>query len=70
MKAIESPRGNATYWQLIFLRSKVNGASYNGDAVAKHNWWNWPKDTYFQRRLHRIKFQSQGQEHNSDLSHR
>ena len=55
MKAKESATGNATYWQLVFLRSKVNGASYNGEALARHNRWNWPKDTYFQRRLQLIK---------------
>jgi hypothetical protein len=55
MKATESATGNPTYWQLIFLQSKVNGASYNGEAPARHN-WDWPKETYLQRRLHRIKF--------------
>jgi hypothetical protein len=45
----------ASYWQLIFLQSKVNGAPYNGEALPGRN-WDWPKDTYFQRRLHRIKF--------------
>jgi hypothetical protein len=56
MKPIEPPTGNTTYWQLIFLRSKVNGAAYNDEALARHNWWNWPKNTYFQRRLHQSKF--------------
>jgi hypothetical protein len=55
MKATESTTGNPTYWQLIFLQSKVNGGSYNGEALARHN-WDWPKQTYLQRRLHRIKF--------------
>jgi hypothetical protein len=55
MKATESTTGNPTYWQLIFLQSKVNGASYNGEALARYN-WDWPKETYLQRRLHRIKF--------------
>ncbi len=55
MKATESTTANPTYWQLIFLQSKVNGASYNGEALARHN-WDWPKETYLQRRLHRIKF--------------
>ena len=55
MKATESTTANPTYWQLIFLQSKVNGASYNGEAPARHN-WDWPKETYLQRRLHRIKF--------------
>jgi hypothetical protein len=47
MKATESTTGNPTYWQLIFLQSKVNGASYNGEALARHN-WDWPKETYLQ----------------------
>jgi hypothetical protein len=55
MRAIDAPMDKPTYWQLIFLQSKVNGASYNGDALARHN-WDWPKGTYLQRRLHRIKF--------------
>jgi hypothetical protein len=54
MKAIESTTANPTYWQLIFLQSKVNGASYKGEALARHT-WDWPKETYLQRRLHRIK---------------
>jgi hypothetical protein len=54
MKIIESPTENPTYWQLIFLQSKVNGAPYNGEALPGQS-WDWPKDTYFQRRLHLIK---------------
>jgi hypothetical protein len=37
-------------WQLIFLQSKVNGAPYHGEKLSGHN-WNWPRNTYFQRRL-------------------
>jgi hypothetical protein len=55
MKAIEYPTGRPTYWQLIFLQSKVNGARYKGEDLARQH-WDWPKDTYFQRRLHLIKF--------------
>ena len=51
---IESSPVELTDWQLIFLQSRVNGASYNGDALERQN-WNWPKETYFQRRLYRIK---------------
>ena len=58
MKAIESPMRNPTYWQLIFLQSKVNGASYTGETLGRQN-WDWPKDTYFQRRMQRIKFKQQ-----------
>jgi hypothetical protein len=55
MKAIESPTENPTYWQLIFLQSKVNGTPDNTEALPVQS-WDWPKDTYLQRRLHRIKF--------------
>lgn len=48
---IEKP----TYWQLIFLRSKVNGAKYNGEELPGRN-WKWPKNTYLQRRLHKAKY--------------
>jgi hypothetical protein len=47
-----------SFWQMIFLQSKVNGASYNGEDLPGRN-WNWPKNTYLQRRLRRHKwFQS------------
>ena len=58
MKAIKSLMRAPTYWQLIFLQSKVNGASYKGEALSRQN-WDWPKDTYFQRRMQRIKFKHQ-----------
>jgi hypothetical protein len=37
-------------WQIIFLRSKVNHARYDGDYLLTSN-WDWPKETWFQRRL-------------------
>ena len=43
-------RRKLTYWQWVFLQSKANGASYNGEALPGQV-WNWPKDTYLQRRL-------------------
>jgi hypothetical protein len=49
MKSIEV-RHKLTYWQWIFLQSKVNGASYKGEALPGQI-WNWPKNTYLQRRL-------------------
>ena len=54
MRSIESPKTNPTYWQFVFLQSKVNGAPYNGEALARHN-WDWPKGTYLQRRLYEVK---------------
>jgi hypothetical protein len=50
MKGKEVSLEKPSLWQLIFLQSKVNGAPYHGDKLSGHN-WNWPKNTYFQRRL-------------------
>ena len=55
MREIDPQFEKLSSWQLIFLQSKVNGAPYNGEALLGQR-WDWPKDTYFQRRLHRIKF--------------
>ena len=61
MKPIEVQH-KLTYWQWVFLQSKVNGASYNGEALPGQVWC-WPKNTYLQRRL-------QGQQHVSEnVSH-
>jgi hypothetical protein len=57
MKQTDSESVKPSYWQRIFLQSKVNGAPYNGETLPGRN-WDWPKDTYFQRRLHRIKVSS------------
>lgn len=58
MRSMENQAGKPSYWQLIFMQSKVNGASYNGDELPGRH-WDWPKNTYLQRRLrnHRL-FQS------------
>ena len=55
MKAMEGDTSKPSYWQLIFLQSKVNGAAYNGEDLPGRN-WDWPKDTYLQKRLHQAKF--------------
>jgi hypothetical protein len=53
MKTMSVPQYNKpSYWQAIFLQSKVNGASYNGEALPPRT-WDWPKNTYLQRRLRR-----------------
>ncbi len=39
-----------SFWQLVFLQSKVNGAPYHGEGLRPHK-WEWPKNTYLQRRL-------------------
>ncbi|HWP22713.1 MAG TPA: hypothetical protein VNM15_00830 [Candidatus Binatia bacterium] len=47
--------GKPSYWQLIFSQSKANGAPYYGESLPGRN-WDWPKDTYLQRRLQRVRF--------------
>jgi hypothetical protein len=54
MKATENEMDKRSYWQLIFMQSKVNGAPYNGEALPGRN-WDWPKETYLQRRLRRLR---------------
>jgi hypothetical protein len=51
MKSIEV-RHKLTNWQWVFLQSKVNGASYNGEALPGQV-WSWPKNTYLQQRMER-----------------
>ena len=47
--------GKMSYWQLVFLQSKVNGCLYRGEALP-HAKWHWPRDTWFQEQLeHRLK---------------
>jgi hypothetical protein len=58
MKAMETDPNKPSYWQLVFLQSKVNGAAYTGEELQGRH-WNWPKDTYLQRRLRRDKLWTQ-----------
>jgi hypothetical protein len=44
-----------SFWQLVFLQSKVNGATYDGEQLARQKWM-WPQDTYFQQRLCHAKW--------------
>ena len=46
MKATESTTANPTYWQLIFLQSKVNGASYN-DQYFDTSFGGWVNPNTF-----------------------
>ncbi len=55
MKVMETDLNKPSYWQLVFLQSKVNGAAYCGEELPGRN-WNWPKDTYLQRRMQRDKW--------------
>ena len=43
-----------SFWQLIFLQSKVNGTPYCGEELPRHN-WDWPQETYLQHRLYYLK---------------
>jgi hypothetical protein len=39
-----------TYWELIFVQSRVNNGAYSGDALPATN-WDWPRGTWFQERF-------------------
>lgn len=43
-----------TAWQLIFALSKVNGADYHGESLPHHR-RIWPRRTYLQTRLDKIR---------------
>jgi hypothetical protein len=55
MKAPERDLVKPSFWQLVFMQSKVNGAAYHGKQLPRRN-WNWPKDTYLQQRLRLAKW--------------
>jgi len=46
----QSQHEKLSYWQIIFLQSKVNGCLYHGENLPQRN-WDWPKHTWFQERL-------------------
>ena len=43
-----------SFWQLVFLHSKVNGAPYTGEWLPGRI-WKWPENTYLQRRLKHLR---------------
>jgi len=43
-----------SFWQVIFLQSKVNGAPYHGEELPQHQ-WDWPHETYLQSRLRHLR---------------
>ena len=45
---------NGNYWELVFNQSRVNGAAYFGERLP-NNSWDWPKNTFLQRRLSELK---------------
>lgn len=55
MNASELDINKPSFWQLIFLQSKVNGAPYNGEALPGRH-WDWPKDTYLQQRMRQSRW--------------
>lgn len=55
MKTNETETEKPSFWQLVFSQSKVNGALYMGEQLPGRN-WNWPKNTYLQRRLRQVRW--------------
>jgi hypothetical protein len=54
MKAQTMAVQSASFWQRVFLRSKVNGAAYSEDCLSGTS-WNWPENTFLQRRLEHVR---------------
>jgi hypothetical protein len=44
-------------WQLIFQQSRVNNGAYNGDSLPVQK-WDWPEQTWFQKRLRSLRNQA------------
>ncbi len=42
MKALVRDLAKPSFWQLVFLQSKVNGAAYRGEQLPRQN-WDWPR---------------------------
>jgi hypothetical protein len=59
MKNVENAFDKPSFWQLVFSQSKVNGAAYNGEQLPGRI-WDWPKDTYLQRRMRESKWYQTG----------
>ena len=55
MNQTDLENSKPSYWQLVFAQSKANGAPYHGELLPGRN-WDWPKDTYLQRRLQEVRF--------------
>ena len=41
-------------WQLIFLQSKANHGTYDGDRFPAQI-WDWPQGTWFQKRRRHLR---------------
>lgn len=48
-------------WELVFTQSRVNGGEYCGDLLVAQP-WDWPTQTWFQKRLAEIRAEQAGQE--------
>jgi hypothetical protein len=55
MKVDETELEKPSFWQIVFAQSKANGALYIGEQLPNRT-WDWPKDTYLQRRLRRLRW--------------
>jgi hypothetical protein len=55
MKRCDSDLETPSFWQLVFAQSKVNGAAYTGEQLQGYV-WNWPRDTFLQRRLRQTRW--------------
>lgn len=49
-----SANGQTKFWLQVFSNSRVNGALYLGDHLPS-NGWDWPTETYLQRRRRLIR---------------
>lgn len=55
MKPDRDEMAKPSFWQSVFSQSKANGARYTGEQLPGRV-WDWPKDTYLQRRLREAKW--------------
>ena len=55
MKTHKRDLAKPSFWQFVFMQSKVNGAVYDGERLPQQK-WSWPKNTYFQHRLLCVKW--------------
>ena len=53
MKGQTIDLGKPSFWQLVFLQSKVNGTLYAEEWLLSRS-WKWPKNTYLQRGLNHL----------------
>jgi hypothetical protein len=55
MKGNETALEKSSFWQVVFAQSRANGALYMGEELPNRS-WDWPKDTYLQRRLRHLRW--------------